>query len=262
MPYQVTDWDDAYSNSAYIPDAAAIVARLQETSDAFRAAHTPQPLGRGRLYLPDQPARGLAVFIHGGYWMEPYPDLWSGLAAGAFAQGWAVAMPSYELAPRARIADMAVEVAGAIADAAAQIEGPIALTGHSAGGHLAARLICTDSPLPDPVLRRVKGCVPISPIADLRPIMRTKMNATLAIDEDQAMRESPALLTPRPGIPMTTWVGGAERPEFLRQARLLADIWAGLGAATECVVQPGRNHFTILDDLTVPDSPLVRRLLG
>ncbi|MBK4215022.1 alpha/beta hydrolase [Paracoccus caeni] len=262
MLYQVTDWDDAYANSPHIANAAAILEKLRTSSDAFRAAHDPRPLGRGRIYLPDAPARGLAVFIHGGYWKEPFPDLWSGLAAGAFAQGWAVAMPSYELAPHARISAMTAEVAAAITEAATLTEGPIALTGHSAGGHLAARMVCDDGTLPDEVFRRVTSCVPISPISDLRAMMRTKMNETLGIDTEEALRESPALLPPRPDVPVTTWVGGSERPEFIRQARLLADVWAGLGAATDCVVEPGCNHFTILDGLTRPDSPLMKRLLG
>ena len=53
-----------------------------------------------------------------------------------------------------------------------------------------------------------------------------------------------------------------ERPEFLRQSRLLADIWAGLGAATDSVVDPGRHHFDVIEALTRPDSPLTRTLLS
>lgn len=92
--------------------------------------------------------------------------------------------------------------------------------------------------------------------------MRTQMNKTLRIDDAEAASESPALLAPRKGIPITTWVGGMERPEFLRQSRLLADIWAGLGAATDCVVDPGRHHFDVIEGLQHPGSPLIQRLLG
>lgn len=260
MPYHVTDWDDAYSNFAYIPDAEGIVQHMQQAAGAFCAAHPPQPLGAGRLFVPAGGARGLAVFIHGGYWSEPYPDLWSHLAAGPFAHDWAVAMPTYTLAPDATLADMAVEVAQAISVAAGQISGPIALSGHSAGGQLAARLICGDL-LADDVANRITACVPISPIADLRPIMRTKMNGIIGLDDQQAMLESPIFLTPREGVPVTCWVGGDERPEFLRQARVLADVWAGLGNATDCVVEDGLNHMTVLDGLTRADSPLTRRLV-
>ena len=36
---------------------------------------------------------------------------------------------------------------------------------------------------------------------------------------------------------------------------------AGLGAATECVIDPGRHHFDVIEGLADPASPLMRRLL-
>lgn len=261
MLYHVTDWDDAYANGAHIPQADGFVPRWTATAAAFRDTHPPGPLGRGHLFRPAGTTRGLMVFIHGGYWMRFDPTLWSHLAAGALARGWAVAMPAYTLAPAARITQMVREVADAITQAASQVDGPIALTGHSAGGHLAARMVCDDTTLPDGVAARITACVPISPLADLRPLLRTAMAETLRIDAAEAAAESPALLAPRLGVPVTTWVGGAERPEFIRQARLLANIWAGLGSATECVIDPGRHHFDVIDGLEQPGSPLLDRLL-
>lgn len=262
MLYHVSDWDDAYANTVHIPQGEAFVPRWRDAAALFRAAQRPEPLGRGHVFRPAGAARGMMVFVHGGYWMESGPDLWSHLAAGALARGWAVAMPAYTLAPAARIGQMVHEVASAIMDAASRIDGPIALTGHSAGGHLAARMICDDATLPDAVTARVTACVPISPLADLRPLLRTAMNDTLRLDADEAAAQSPALLVPRMGIPVTTWVGGAERPEFIRQARLLADVWAGLGAATHCVTDPGRHHFDVIEGLEPADSPLMERLLS
>ncbi|WP_103171815.1 alpha/beta hydrolase [Paracoccus sp. SY] len=261
MIYHVTDWDDAYANGAHIPQAEGFVPRWQSAAAAFREAHPPKSLGRGHLFHPGGRPNGLMVFIHGGYWMRFDPGMWSHLAAGALARGWAVAMPAYTLAPQARIAQMTREVATTVTEAAGAIGGPIALTGHSAGGHLAARMICDDTTLPDAVAARVTACVPISPLTDLRPLMRTEMNETLRLDAAEAAAESPALLAPRQGIPVTTWVGGMERPEFIRQARLLADIWAGLGAPTDCVIDPGLHHFDVIEGLERADSPLLDRLL-
>lgn len=262
MLYHVTDWDDAYANAAHIPQSEAFVPRWTAAAAAFRDRHPPRPLGRGHLFRPEAAARGLMVFIHGGYWMRFDPTMWSHLAAGALSRGWAVAMPAYTLAPQARIGQMVHEVADAIAEAAAQVDGPIALTGHSAGGHLAARMVCDDGTLPDAVAARVTTCVPLSPLTDLRPLLRTAMAETLRLDAQQAAAESPSLLAPRAGIPVVTWVGGAERPEFIRQARLLATVWAGLGAATDCVIDPGRHHFDVIDGLADADSPLLTRILS
>ena len=262
MLYQVTDWDDAYANTIHIPKGETYPDRFAAAAAAFRETARTEALGRGHLFLPEGQARGLVVFIHGGYWLHSDPSFWSHLAAGPLARGWAVALPGYPLTPSVRIRQITAHVAGAVAEAATRIDGPIVLTGHSAGGHLAARMICAGGPLPDAVAARVARCLPISGLFDLRPLMRTAMNGTLNLDATEVMAESPALLTPRPGIPVTAWVGGAERPEFLRQSRLLADIWAGLGAATETVVDPGRHHFDVIAGLSDPDSPLTRRLLG
>ncbi|MCF3972657.1 alpha/beta hydrolase [Paracoccus salsus] len=262
MLYQVTDWDDAYANGPHIPDGDGYPPRWMQQAADFRATHLPQALGVGHLFHPAGEAHGLAVFIHGGYWMKFDPSVWSHLAAGPLAAGWAVAIPAYTLAPQARIARMTAEIAAAIVEAAARVRGPIAITGHSAGGHLAARMVCRDGTLPDSVADRISACVPISALSDLRPLMRTTMNATLSIDADEAALESPALLHPRRGVPVTAWVGSMERPEFIRQSRLLADIWAGLGAATDLVIDPGRHHFDVIEALTDMDTPLTRTLLS
>ena len=268
MLYQVQDWDDAYANGAHIPQADSFVPKWQRQAAAFRATARHQPLGaegilaKGDLFLPETQPKGLCVFIHGGFWMKFDPSLWSHLAAGPLARGHAVAIPAYTLAPDARIGQMTRQIALALTHAAERIAGPIAVTGHSAGGQLAARMVCADDTLPAPILARIRACVPLSALMDLRPLMRTAMNPVLRIDGREALAESPALLEPAPQIPVTTWVGGAERPEFIRQSRLLADIWAGLGAATECVIDPGRHHFDVIDALCQPDSPLIERLLN
>ena len=136
------------------------------------------------------------------------------------------------------------------------------LTGHSAGGHLVSRLVTATTPLAPEVTRRIRHVVSISGVHDLRPIMRTGLNETLAIDEAEALTESPALLRPMDKARVTCWVGGGERGEFLRQSALLANIWAGLGAATSSVIEPDRHHFNVIDGLADPDHPLTRTLIA
>ena len=91
--------------------------------------------------------------------------------------------------------------------------------------------------------------------------MLTEMNRTLAIDEAEALAESPALLRPIANARITCWVGGGERAEFLRQNALLANIWTGLGAITDAVVEPDRHHFNVIDGLADPRHPLTRALI-
>jgi acetyl esterase/lipase len=187
---------------------------------------------------------------------------WSHLARGSVERGYAVAMPSYTLCPDVRLADITGEVAAAIAQAAAMVEGPLLLSGHSAGGHLVTRMISATSPLPEPVRARVRHTVSISGVHDLRPLLNTAMNATLRIDAAEAQTESPALLQPLPAARVTCWVGASERPEFIRQNALLANIWIGLGAQTCRIEEPGRHHFNVIDGLADPRHPLVQTLLS
>ena len=107
------------------------------------------------LFLPEDTPKGLVVFVHGGYWVRFDKSYWSHLARGSVEHGYAVAMPSYTLCPQTRISGITREIGAAIAAAASMIAGPIHLTGHSAGGHLATRMISATSPLSDALRSRV-----------------------------------------------------------------------------------------------------------
>ena len=263
----ITDWDDAYANAAHIPGADGFLADWPARTAALRARHPAETLRYGpgarqsmELFRPDTAAQGLTVIVHGGYWMRFSPDEFAFLAEGPLARGQAVAVVRYTLAPEARITQITAEVAAAITAAAATVPGPVHLAGHSAGGHLVTRMACAGA-LPDAVASRIAHVLSISGVHDLRPLRRTAMNATLQLDSAEAAAESPALRVPRDGLRLTCAVGAAERPEFRRQTDLLANIWQGLGAATQAVHLPGRHHFDVIDALAAPEGALTRRLL-
>ena len=257
--------DIAYANADFIPNGLDFPAKWQKMAGDFRSSHKnlrlDLPYGEDAsnafdLVLPDGMAKGLVVFVHGGYWMAFGRRDWTHLAAGAVGQGYAVALPSYPLAPDARIAKITKAVAAAIDAAADQVAGPIHLAGHSAGGHLVARMNCIDVPLS--CRDRIARIMPISPLGDLRPLMRTKMNNTLHLDEAEAQAESPALNNHRVGIPTTVWVGADERSAFLDQARDLTLVWP----EAELTIAPNRHHFDVIAPLADPDSDMVAILLG
>lgn len=265
----MTPLDIAYQNVEFIPDGPAYPDRWAEAAADWRAVE--QALGRARLnhpygegtrqrldlFLPAGRPEGLIVFVHGGYWRRFDRSFWSHFAAGGTAAGWAVAMPSYTLAPEARIAAITREVAAAVTEAARLVPGgPLVLTGHSAGGHLVARMAMEDAGLPDPVAARLRRIVPISPVSDLRPLLELELNADLRLDAAEAAAESPALHAPARDVPVTVWVGGAERPVFLDQARWLAEAWGA-----ELVIDPDRHHFDVIDGLADAASPLMRAIL-
>ncbi|MFU0503528.1 alpha/beta hydrolase [Pseudaminobacter sp. NGMCC 1.201702] len=271
---KITDWDDAYSNAAHIPDGQSYVGRWTAQAAAFREkllhttrmrqdiAYGDHERNRYDLFLPEGTAKGLVVFVHGGYFIACDKSMWSHLAAGSLAHGYAVAVPSYVLCPDASISNITRQIAVAIAAAAREIAGPIFLTGHSAGGHLVSRMSTTTTPLAAEVAGRIRKTVSISGLHDLRPLINTKMNAMLRLDAAEARAESVALLDPVAGTDITCWVGAEERPEFLRQNALLENLWSSFDVRVSSVEEPGRHHYNIIDGLTDSSHGLVRTLLG
>lgn len=261
------DYDDAYANAPYIPDADGFIARWEKDASAYR--ETLAVTGKARLglmyghgsrnafdlFLPEGTAKGLTVFVHGGYWLRFDRSFWSHFAEGLRANGQAVAMPSYDLCPRVTIADITNQIAHAVTVSAREIDGPIRLVGHSAGGHLVARMTQAGL-LPDDVAGRIKTVMPISPVSDLRPLMHTAMNADFQLDDASARAESPVFM-PKPNVPVTVWVGADERPVFLDQAQWLAEAWEA-----KHVVAAGKHHFDVIDALQDAQSSMVQAILA
>ena len=264
------DWDDEFANMAHIPGSEALPdlwsANASKYRDELASVELSVPYGSHAresmdIFWPEGAPKGLLVFVHGGYWIRLDKSYWSDLAEGARSQGWAVCMPSYVLAPEVNISHITKRIAEAITTAAKLVQGPIRLAGHSAGGHLVSRMICDDTPLSKDVLDRLEHVVSISGVHDLRPLLKTKMNEDFRLDLAEATAESPVLHTPIRPINLTCWVGGGERPEFIRQSQLFAQMWDGLGATTHCVVDQAHDHFSVIEGLKDPQSPLTRAVL-
>ena len=252
------DMDRAYANGAFIAAAETYPPKWDAAAQNFRAslgarARLGMVYGTAArqkfdLFLPECVPKGLMIYVHGGYWLAFGREKWSHLAAGALGRGWACAMPSYTLAPEARISDITAEIGRSVDAASALVAGPVVVTGHSAGGHLSARMGCEGAPLNSHLAR----VVPISPVAELGPLMQTAMNEKLGITQAEAASQSPARLALRKGTSAHVWVGGAERPAFLWQARTLSEHWN-----CEWTVAAGKHHFDVIDDLADPASALL-----
>src|SRR6185369_4460172 len=103
---RISDWEDAYANGVNIPRGDTWPNAWAESARAYREALAAKdrarldiaygqgPRNRLDLFLPDGTAKGLVVYIHGGYWVRFDKSSWSHLASGALAHGYAVAVPS------------------------------------------------------------------------------------------------------------------------------------------------------------------------
>lgn len=268
------DYNQAYDNRAAVPEYSQIFAQWQKDAAAFRA----EAAGRGRaifdlryggsarqyldLFLAEDEAAPLAMFIHGGYWRALDPKQMSHVARGLQKRGVSVALAGYDLCPQVGIADIIAQMREAALFLWRRYGQHMMVYGHSAGGHLAAALLATDWSTLDPQAPAdlVPAATSISGLFDLTPLVHTPMNADFRLDEATARAISP-LFWPVPGPRLLdSIVGGAELPEFIRQAKAIAEIWPQDKVTLRTTEIPGANHFTVVAPLADPDSDMVQRL--
>lgn len=260
----ITDWSAAYNNRAAVPEVGAWMAATGAASKAFRAGYTgrveldgvygPDACERFDLWHPQGEARGTLVFFHGGYWRAGDKASYWHLAQQPLAAGWRVAFVTYPLCPAVTLAQITTSAQRAVEHLAAHVpEGPLVLSGHSAGGHLVTWLASTASTLPAAVRERITRVVSLSGVHDLRPMrLSDELNVDLRLSPEEAAALSPVLHAPVGPFELVCVAGSAELPEFRRQSLLLAALWAGLGVPSRAVEIDGANHFTLLDALGTP----------
>jgi arylformamidase len=203
----------------------------------------------------------IVVFIHGGYWQAFDGSSFSHCARGLNAHGIDVAIPSYDLCPQVSVATI-IDQMRAAAQELARPGRPLVISGHSAGGHLAACLLATDWPAVDTALPKdtVIAAYAISGLFDLPPLVETSINKALGLDAESAKAASPLFWRPPSHGSLDAVVGEAESAEYHRQSRTIAEIWGAAGVPTRYGSIADANHFTAIAPLSDPDSPMVLRL--
>ena len=260
-----------YNNRRLVPDHPKYFERWQADSEFVRATLECEldlpygPDARHRIDLfPARKARGTLVFIHGGYWRSLDKGMFSWLAAAWAADGVSVAMPNYRLCPGVRIEQIVDDMVMAMSWLSANgtrhgmAMDHVVVSGHSAGGHLAAALLAQPGAAFDG--SRIRGAVPISGIFDFAPLEHFSFNADLRLDAGSIERLG--LLDKRPTVdaPLVIAAGGDESSEFQRQSRDLAAAWQEQTRAL--LILPGLNHFSIVDALAERGQPLFSATLA
>jgi arylformamidase len=273
MAMTAIDYEKEYDNRARVPEHPQIFARWATDSESYRARLPGSrqarisygPTAREIVDLFDAgPGAPLAVFIHGGWWRNFEPSLFSHFASGLNAHGIGVALPGYNLCPQVGIADIIEEMRRALLVLWRRYGKRMLVLGHSAGGHLTAVLLATDWPALDATTPAdlVPAGYAISGVYDLAPLVQVSMNQDFRLDDDRARQISPVLWPAPRGRVLDAVVGARESNEFLRQSRLVGDAWGKAGVATRYEEIVGADHFTVLDPLTDPNSAMVKRLLA
>lgn len=210
----------------------------------------------------------LLIFIHGGYWRAQTKED-APLMAKVFTDaGVAVATLEYPLLPEATLAETVREVRSAVAwlyrHGADYGVDPsrIYASGSSAGGHLTGMLMApgwqASYGLPPDV---IKGGLGLSGLYDIQPLCDTHINAWLRLHPEQAKHLSPLYHLPDIATPLVLTVGGLETDGFKNQTNVFEAAWRDKGYPVTRVEAAHCNHFNLLCELALPDSPLTRETL-
>src|SRR5713101_196661 len=208
-----------YNNRELVPEHPQFFARWGETSLRARSRMLSY-LDRRYGEMPGEtidlfPARkgdGTCVmFIYGGYWRSLDKQTFWFLARAWVDAGVSLAVVNYDLCLKVTMEEIARQMLRASrwlwlhAEEFGMDQDRLYVSGHSAGAHLTAMLMCAQWPAFDHELPK-----------DLRPLVDIDwLNVDLRLDAPTALKLSPAFLPPATRAPVMTCVGGEESSEFL-----------------------------------------------
>jgi len=261
------DYEVEYNNRVRVPENPVLMAGWATDAAAYREQRAPQsvrygPTARNTIdFFPGDQDGPIVVFIHGGYWQALDGTFFSHLAGGLNAHGISVAIPTYDLCPGVTV-DHVVQQMRMASRELARFGRSLVVSGHSAGGHLAACMLATDWPLFDASLPEdlVIAAYAISGLFDLGPLVETSINNALHLDHTSARAASPLFWNAPARGSLDAVVGENESAEYFRQSRTIVERWGAAGVATRFGTVPNANHFTAIAPLADPTSPMVLRL--
>ena len=187
------------------------------------------------------------VFIHGGYWQAASKDQHAQVCAGMLQNGFAVANVDYPLAPETPLSRIVGHVRDALnflvreQDNLGIDANDMHVSGHSAGGHLAAMMAC------DPYAPPLRSVLLLSGIFDVRALAPIPMGPVLGLNDAATIEAlSPVRLAPKPGTRIGVALGALESDEFKRQSAEIAAKWNAIAPPLQLA---GAHHFNLIDGL-------------
>lgn len=272
-----------YSLRPRHPEREGIYADYTARSERFRASQPrwkshayaapercvidwfPAAAGEGGAGGADGEGTPLLVFLHGGFWRALDCRIFSFIAEHYVKAGVAVAMIGYELAPAVRLGRIVEQVFDAIVwlnRRAVELgfdPRRVCISGHSAGGHLAAMISATAPAALEG--HPLVATVPVSGVFSLAPLLLTSVNHDVRLTPDEALRLSPSAMPRFHTGEFIVAVGEYETDGFIGQSRDFVAAAVAAGACASLDIVPRRTHFDVLEELARPEFPLFRRVL-
>jgi acetyl esterase/lipase len=237
------------------------------------------PAQFGELWLPDGPAAGTVVVIHGGFWRARY-DLSLGrpLAADLAARGYAAWNLEYRRALAGGGWPATFEDVAAGIDLLATLPvdaSPVAAVGHSAGGHLAAwaagraKLPPGAPGAPSQNFVSLAGVVAQAGVLALADCARERVGGTAAPDlmgggpdgrPEEYLLADPIAAVPVPAPVLCLHSRGDDNVPFSYSERYVAAARAAGGRAG--LVELHGDHFTLIDPASPDWAAVIAALPG
>jgi arylformamidase len=250
----------------YVKQSAAARSRLDCTLDVRYGPTLEETVD---LFPAKEPGSPVLVFIHGGYWYSLSSKEFSMVANGFAGHGITVAVMNYSLCPKVTIPEITRQSRALIVWLHGEVSNyngdpsRMFVAGHSAGGQQVAMLSATDwggeYGLPETV---IKGGVAISGIFDLRALPYSYLQPSLQLTHEVILRQSPCLDVPTHGPPLLVSFGSEETSEIRRLAREYHEARLANGLGGDLLVQEGKHHFSAIEGMNEPDSPLCKAVTG
>lgn len=272
-------YDRQYNARASVQDAAALIARYTQQSQAAfslpgavrNQRYSPRASDILDIYLPavqdkQAPSAPVFIFIHGGYWRALSKNDSAFMAPALTQAGAVVVVPDYDLAPAVTLDHIVDQIRQAFAWVVRNIAiyggdaRNICICGSSAGGHLVGMLLAKgwqqDYDLP--ASATPAAAFPLSGLFDLQPLLHTHINSWMQLDDAAAVRNSPRFVLPDSSThsqcQLRVSCGEFESREFHRQSQEYLAAWQARCLPGQWLEAPGTNHFDLPLQLADPQS--------
>jgi arylformamidase len=272
MTHDDSWYEQQYNPRLSVPNASEIIDGWRKRSVQLRSDLSPMTdfkygsHPRENLDLFRAPnANATLVFIHGGYW-RMHSKLETAFIAEHFVErGISVALINYPLCPDVTLSDIRTSVLHGFTYLWARVldadeRHSIVVSGHSAGGHLAALHATVDWQARGLPADPIKAIVSLSGVFDVSPLLHTSVNADLRLTAETAADLNLLTAIPRTDCRMLLAVGDDEPEEFHAQAQDLAKAWGTLTSRCESIA--GTNHFTIVENFADPATQLHQAVMS